>query len=236
MDFAQVLMLAAHQVGEDNRGRNGLVGYLCRIARTEPKLFFRLFIAVALNWIRLKADERPPQDWPYETPEELYEALRAIGSRPQTLRDDADSWEEHESQLASNAKISSGKRKLKAQHLQGSMRSSQEDGAGRTQAAKNEDNRGRNGVAGYLCRMARTEPKLFCTFLIGVMGSAVAKGDEKPGALMPYETVEEAEEGMREVGLTPEGLRATADEWEKWERRRAATGENRSGRAGREEL
>jgi hypothetical protein len=42
MDFAQVLMLAAHQVGEDNHGRNGLVGYLCRIARTEPKLFFRL--------------------------------------------------------------------------------------------------------------------------------------------------------------------------------------------------
>jgi hypothetical protein len=252
MDFAQVLMLAAHQVGEDNHGRNGLVGYLCRIARTEPKLFFRLFIAVALNWIGLKADERPPQDWPYETPEELYEALRAIGSRPQTLRDDADSWEEHESQQAAKGRSSSGKRKLKAQHLQGSMRSSQEDGAGRTQAAKNvstlaealifaaqqvgEDNRGRNGVAGYLCRMARTEPKLFCSFLIGVMGSAVAKGDEKPGALVPYETVEEAEERMREVGLTPEGLRATADEWEKWERRRAATGENRSGRAGREEL
>jgi hypothetical protein len=246
MDFARVLMLAAHQVGEDNRGRNGLVGYLCRIARTEPKFFFRLFIAVALNWIGRKADERPPQDWPYETPEEVYEALREFGLRPELLRDSADSW----SRRAANARSSSGKR---AEHLQGSMRSSQEDGGGRTQAAKNkvstlaealilaaqqvgEDNRGRNGVAGYLCRMARTEPKLFCSFLIGVMGSAVGKGDEKPGAEMRYETVEEVDERMREVGLTPGALRKTADEWQEWERRRAASGENRSGPAGREEL
>jgi hypothetical protein len=252
MDFDRVLMLAAHQVGEDNRGRNGLVGYLCRIARTEPKLFFRLFIGVALNWIGRKADERPLQDWPYERPEEVFETLSESGLRPETLRDSAARWQKRESRRAAIAGSSSGNRKLKAQHLLGSMRSSQEDGGGRTQAKNEvstlaealilaaqhigEDYRGRNGVAGYLCRMARTEPKLFCSFLIGVMGSAVGKGDEKPGAEMRYETVEEAQESMREAGLTPGAIRATADEWEEWERRQAASGENRSGPAGREEL
>src|SRR5215469_6057368 len=66
--FAVAFMLAAQQVGEDGRGRNGIVGYLSRIARTEPKLFFRLYIHVAMdqNW---SDDEEFQQDVRYETVE-----------------------------------------------------------------------------------------------------------------------------------------------------------------------
>jgi hypothetical protein len=39
------IMLAGERLGDDGQGRNGLVGYLYRIARTQPKLMGRLLIA-----------------------------------------------------------------------------------------------------------------------------------------------------------------------------------------------
>jgi hypothetical protein len=76
--FAVAFMLAAQQVGEDGRGRNGIVGYLSRIARTEPKLFFRLYMHVAMdqNW---SGEEEFEEDVRYETVEEVKEALRKRG-------------------------------------------------------------------------------------------------------------------------------------------------------------
>jgi hypothetical protein len=67
--FADALMLAAQQVGEDNRGRNGLIGYLSRIARTEPKLFFRLLIRAVMDQSR-SDDEESQADVRYQTVEE----------------------------------------------------------------------------------------------------------------------------------------------------------------------
>jgi hypothetical protein len=47
--LAEAVMLTEHQVGDDNDGRNDLVGYLCHIARIEPNLFLRLWAAIELR-------------------------------------------------------------------------------------------------------------------------------------------------------------------------------------------
>ena len=41
--FFRAVVHAAEQVGEDDRGRGGLRGYLARLARTEPRFFAKLF-------------------------------------------------------------------------------------------------------------------------------------------------------------------------------------------------
>jgi transcriptional regulator of met regulon len=100
--FAVAFMLAAQQVGEDGRGRNGVVGYLSRIARTEPKLFFRLFIHVAMDQ-NLSDDEEFQADVRYETVEEVEEALRKLGIEPTLLRGAAENAQERESRRAASA-------------------------------------------------------------------------------------------------------------------------------------
>jgi hypothetical protein len=47
----EAVFLAAEQVGEDNLGRGGLVGYLLRLARTEPRCFATLLSRVQLEAI-----------------------------------------------------------------------------------------------------------------------------------------------------------------------------------------
>jgi hypothetical protein len=42
-------MFAAESAGSDNRGRDGLVGYLSRIARTNPKAFVGLLAKLPPN-------------------------------------------------------------------------------------------------------------------------------------------------------------------------------------------
>jgi hypothetical protein len=100
--FADALMLAAQQVGEDNRGRNGLIGYLSRIARTEPKLFFRLLIRAVMDQSR-SDDEESQADVRYQTVEEAEEALRKLGLTPTLMREQAERWQERESRRAARA-------------------------------------------------------------------------------------------------------------------------------------
>jgi hypothetical protein len=73
--FNEAVILAAQQVGEDNRGRDGLLGYLRRIARTEPKLFAALLGRVPPGQIIDKEDRKVR----YETYEEAREALLEEG-------------------------------------------------------------------------------------------------------------------------------------------------------------
>jgi hypothetical protein len=73
------MMLAAGQVGEDGHGRNGIVGYFCQIARTEPKLFFRMLVRVWLDQNVDEGDDESPLDKEYESVEEAKEALRKAG-------------------------------------------------------------------------------------------------------------------------------------------------------------
>jgi transcriptional regulator of met regulon len=108
--FAVAFMLAAQQVGEDGRGRNGVVGYLSRIARTEPKLFFRLYIHVAMDQNlhvamdqNLSDDEEFQEDVQYETVEEAQEALREMGIDLTSLRGAAENGQEQESRRAATA-------------------------------------------------------------------------------------------------------------------------------------
>jgi hypothetical protein len=73
--LSEAVILAAQQVGEDNRGRDGLLGYLRRIARTEPKLFAALLGRVPPGQIIGKEDRKVR----YETYEEVREALLEEG-------------------------------------------------------------------------------------------------------------------------------------------------------------
>jgi hypothetical protein len=73
--FNEAVILAAQQVGEDNRGRDGLLGYLRRIARTEPKLFAALLGRVPPGQIIDKEDRKVR----YEMYEEAREALLEEG-------------------------------------------------------------------------------------------------------------------------------------------------------------
>jgi transcriptional regulator of met regulon len=100
--FAVALMLAAQQVGEDDHGRNGLVGYLSRIARTEPKLFFTWFIRAAMDQ-SVSEDEELQADVPYRTVEEAEEALLELGIDVRSLHGAAESGQERESRRAATA-------------------------------------------------------------------------------------------------------------------------------------
>ena len=95
-NFLDAAILAADRVGEDNRGRNGLVGFFSRVARTEPKVFFWLLARLAVAQSKNKGDEQLPLDKPYETMEEALEACRLLGMTPASFRELADDWEEHE--------------------------------------------------------------------------------------------------------------------------------------------
>jgi hypothetical protein len=44
--LVEAILSAAEQVGEDGKGKNGLVGYLTRIALREPRMFVRLLLEV----------------------------------------------------------------------------------------------------------------------------------------------------------------------------------------------
>jgi hypothetical protein len=45
----EAIIFAAESAGSDNRGRDGLVGYLSRIARTNPKTFVGLLAKLPPN-------------------------------------------------------------------------------------------------------------------------------------------------------------------------------------------
>jgi hypothetical protein len=71
------ILSAAEQVGEDGKGRDGLVGYLRRIACTEPKSFAMLLGRLLLLQDTDQDDE--PAEVRYQTVEEAQQALRELG-------------------------------------------------------------------------------------------------------------------------------------------------------------
>jgi hypothetical protein len=79
----EATLLAAEQIGEDGRGRDGLVGYLRRMARTNPRSFDALLGRVPPDEIIRK--DNGPQEYEtldevkYETLDEVKEALRERG-------------------------------------------------------------------------------------------------------------------------------------------------------------
>ena len=77
-DLAIAMLQAAEQVGEDGRGRNGVVGYFTRIGRTQPNALLRLLVRNCLDQNVGEGDENPFERH-YETVEEAREALREHG-------------------------------------------------------------------------------------------------------------------------------------------------------------
>jgi hypothetical protein len=80
---AEAILFVATQHGEDGKGKDGLVGYLSRIARTHPRSFAALLGRV-LTCQSTLADEVPP-DIVYKTAEEIGEELRKRGVEPKTI-------------------------------------------------------------------------------------------------------------------------------------------------------
>lgn len=75
---AEAVVLAAQAVGEDGRGKNGLVGYLTYVARRHPKSFLALRLDVlALQGMTAEASRAAPER--YKTTAELLAELRAHG-------------------------------------------------------------------------------------------------------------------------------------------------------------
>jgi hypothetical protein len=73
----EAILLAAEKVGEDGLGRDALVGYLRRIALTEPKAFASLLCRVLADHITGEDNDRP--EMVYRSPEEVREELRKRG-------------------------------------------------------------------------------------------------------------------------------------------------------------
>jgi hypothetical protein len=70
------IIMAAEEVGENGKGKDGLVGYFRSVARSHPQLFLRLLVQAELQ-IEKKPDD--PLERSYETVEEAKEALRKEG-------------------------------------------------------------------------------------------------------------------------------------------------------------
>ena len=67
-------MRAAATVGEDGKGKNGLLGYLVKQARTRPDLFLPMLVKVML--LQSKSKPEPvDQSNTYETADDLMQAF-----------------------------------------------------------------------------------------------------------------------------------------------------------------
>jgi len=80
------ILRAAIEVGEDGLGKGGLVGYLVRLARTEPKHFARL-PALVLPYQAGTLLEDSLKQIEYKIAEEVWQEMRARGLSPEILRD-----------------------------------------------------------------------------------------------------------------------------------------------------
>lgn len=75
----EAVLLAAEQVGENGRGRGGLVGYLRKIARTEPRAFCALLQRVLPMQVTAKIDIDSALRERYHSVQEAQRALRELG-------------------------------------------------------------------------------------------------------------------------------------------------------------
>jgi hypothetical protein len=91
----EAVLLAAEQTGEDNRGKGGLVGYLRRIARTEPKAFCALLQRILPMQVTAKFDIDSALREPYSSVSEAREKLRALGVPVQRFYAGAEQIEDH---------------------------------------------------------------------------------------------------------------------------------------------
>jgi hypothetical protein len=75
----EAILIAAEQVGENDRGRGGLVGYLRRIARNEPRAFAMLLQKVIPTQVSGRIDFDVALREEYTSVKEAREKLRQLG-------------------------------------------------------------------------------------------------------------------------------------------------------------
>lgn len=76
-ELKKVILEAAAMVGRDGRGKEGLHGYLCKLAIQQPKIYGRLLEKLIPMHIKIGDDNAPAER--YETVEELRTAMEARG-------------------------------------------------------------------------------------------------------------------------------------------------------------
>lgn len=74
----EALLLAAEVVGEDGKGKDGLVGYLVNVARTEPRSFMPVLAKLLPMQISASV-EHEIKDISYQNRGALIDALRKRG-------------------------------------------------------------------------------------------------------------------------------------------------------------
>ena len=81
--FADAVIYAAEQVGEDGLGKNGLTGYLTHLARFYPKIFVTLLARlIADPTLEIDREKAPAKSKEFKTLEEVREELREL---PETI-------------------------------------------------------------------------------------------------------------------------------------------------------
>jgi hypothetical protein len=213
--FPEAVVVAAERVGKDNSGRNGLIGYLVRLARTEPRSFAALLARTPPDAV---IGEQPPQQTVH-----VVRIFDADGTHLGTFRDgvpvvepDAPNGvsEVHSDLPASGAELNENSgapmkptnprtspnggallrqgnghktlRRGKGQKTRPSPESARLEYGSLHEAVivaaeqVGEDDHGRDGLIGYLVRLARTEPRAFAAFLARVPSNAtIGAQDEK---------------------------------------------------------
>jgi|ERR1019366_1094165 hypothetical protein len=80
--LVEAILSAAEQIGEDCKGKNGLVGYLTRIAIKEPRMFVKLLLEVMPLQTEPDSTEEPVV---FRTAEEVRAEFVRRGIPPQFL-------------------------------------------------------------------------------------------------------------------------------------------------------
>ena len=57
LDYKMAILEAAYRIGEDANGKNGVVGYLTWVSERDPRIFFRLFMNIAVSAAKAGRDQ-----------------------------------------------------------------------------------------------------------------------------------------------------------------------------------
>ena len=71
LGLKEALLVALETVGEDGKGKNGLTGYLIKVARTRPDLIVRMLVAVLKLEKKSKPEPVNRPEVPYETVDDV---------------------------------------------------------------------------------------------------------------------------------------------------------------------
>jgi hypothetical protein len=202
--FPEAVALAAERVG--NSGRDGLLGYLVWLARTQPRLFGTLLARTASDAV---IGEKPLGRSELEI-----RIFGPDGAHARTVRDGVlvypaenggapmsptpTTASPHGAALLRGGNGHKTLRRGKGQRTRRSSESTRQEYGSLLEAVLlaaeqvGEDNHGRDGLVGYLVRLARIEPIFFATLLARVPLHAIVGEKESEPILMEINVFDKA--------------------------------------------